>query len=269
MTRKILFTILYILCTLMLCACQCKHDWQEADCVNPRICTRCKEASGEPLGHSLSPATCRAPSTCSVCGRSVGSTADHSWEAATCTDPMRCSVCSATSGEPLGHNWSAAVNQSGIEGRMCMGCGELVMNAERWLPLSKCEKTNASNEDAHFADIVVGDWNTRAGKLPDSIRFCVSGKEDYLRTHYCVYKLNENFDYLSGLISFDDQSENYATARIQIYLDNELEFESNTISDVTRDQSFTLDVQGVQNVRIVCTTSDSHTAYCVLSASVY
>ena len=76
-------------------------------------------------------------------------------------------------------------------------------------------------------------------------------------------------DYLSGLISFDDQSENYATARIQIYLDNELEFESNTISDVTRDQSFTLDVQGVQNVRIVCTTSDSHTAYCVLSASVY
>lgn len=269
MKRKLLITALFLLCALLLTACQCQHDWVAADCTTAKTCVRCKESIGEPLGHSWLPATCTQASTCSVCGRAEGTPASHNWVAATCTSPMYCADCLTTSGTVADHVWIGAVNKSGIEGRVCANCQTTEMFTYSWLPLTSCEKLNASNETAHFADIVVGDWDTRAGRLPDAIRFCVSGKSNYKRTHYCTYKLNGNFNYLSGLISFMDKSEDYATAKIQIYLDNELGFESDTISALGTDQSFTLDVRGVKNVRVVCSTQDNHTAYCALSASVY
>lgn len=269
MKKRILFTALFAFCVVLLTACQCEHDWVEADCTTAKTCVRCKEVIGEPLGHAWVPATCTEAKFCSACGRTEGSPADHNWIPATCTQPMYCADCFTESGTTAEHDWIPAVNRNGIEGFVCADCQEVSMPTNYWIPLTECEKTQASNEEAHFQDIVVGDWDTRAGELPDSIRFCVSGKESYKKTHYCIYKLNGNFDYLSGLISFMDKSDKYATAKIQIYLDNALEFESDTISDLSNDESFTLDVRGVNTVRIVCTTKDQHTAYCVLSASVY
>lgn len=269
MKKRILYPALCILCVMLLTACQCKHEWVEADCVNAKTCVRCKEEIGEPLGHSWIPANCTQAKTCSACGRTEGSPASHNWIAATCTKAMYCADCMTESGTVADHAWIPAVNSSGIEGRICAVCQKIEMNTDRWMPLTECEKTMASNEQAHFADIKVGDWDARAGELPDSIRFCVSGKETYKNTHYCIYNLNGNFNYLSGLFSFMDKSDKYATAKIQIYLDNELAFESGTISDLTADESFTLNVRGIKKVRIVCSTTDKHVAYCVLSASVY
>lgn len=269
MKRKILFPVLCILCAMLLAACQCKHDWVEADCTTAKTCARCKEVIGAPLGHAWIPATCTQAKRCSACGRTEGIPENHNWVPATCTSKMYCEDCHTTSGTLAEHDWIPAVNRSGIEGRICVNCQETEMSTDNWIPLTECEKTQSSNEEAHFADVKVGDWNTRAGELPDSIRFCVSGKENYKRTHYCIYKLNGNFNYLSGLTSFMDKSDKYATAKIQIYLDNGLEYESSTISDLSTDESFTLDVRGVKTVRIVCSTKDNHTAYCVLFASVY
>lgn len=269
MKRRLRFTVLCILCILLLTACQCKHDWVEADCTTAKTCARCKEVIGEPLGHAWIPATCTEAKYCSACGRTEGVPEEHNWVPATCTTKMYCEDCNTTSGTVADHDWIPAVSTNGIEGRICVDCQEIEMPTDYWIPLTECEKTHASNEEAHFQDVVVGDWNTRAGKLPDAIRFCVSGKENYKNTHFCIYKLNGNFDYLSGLISFMDKSEKYATAKIQIYLDNQLAFESGTISDLSTDESFTLDVRGIQHVRIVCSTKDKYTAYCALSASVY
>ena len=269
MKKKILFTVLCILCVIMLAACQCKHDWIEADCTTAKTCVRCKEVIGKPLGHAWIPATCTEAKICSACGRTEGIPANHNWVPATCTRPMYCKDCFTESGTVAEHEWIAAVTRNGIEGRVCTVCQEIEMPTDTWIPLTECEKTSASNEEAHFQDIVVGDWNTRAGELPDAIRFCVSGKENYKNTHYCIYKLNGNFNYLSGLISFMDKSDKYATATIQIYLDNELAFNSSTISDLSNDESFTLDVRGVKTVRIVCSTKEKYIAYCALSASLY
>lgn len=193
----------------------------------------------------------------------------HSWVYATCTSPMYCETCGVTTGKALGHDWIGAVTTSGVEGRICVTCQEMEMLAYEWMPLTECEKLKASNEEAHFADVKVGEWKTRAGKLPDSLRFCVSGKESYKKVHHITYKLGGNFDTMSGLVSFMDKSDKYATAKIQIFLDDELAYESGTISELSNDESFTLDIRDVNVVRIVCSTLDKHTAYAVLSASVF
>lgn len=175
----------------------------------------------------------------------------------------------ATSQTCTRHDWVRGINSSGIYGWICAECQEVELDTYEWTPLTDCEKIKASNEEAHFQDVVVGDWDTRAGELPDALRFCVSGKESYKRTHYIIYNLHGDFDTLSGLVSFMDKSDKYATARIQIYLDNELAYESDTFCARSNDESFILDVSGVDMVRVVCSTQDKHTAYCALSASVY
>lgn len=254
---------------LLLTGCSCKHQWIEATCTAPRMCGKCQEVSGEALGHAWAEATCTAPRTCTRCGTTDGSAAPHQWSNATCTAPMRCRNCHATKGDPLGHQWTPTVNLSGIEGRRCILCQEAEMPTYEWTPLTDCEKVLASNEDGHTADLVVGDWDSNAGRLPDAIRFCVANKESYRNTHYCIYKLNGSYNSLSGLISFSDKSEKFASAKILIYLDNELAYESSPISAGSSDQSFTLDVRGVTSVRVACSTTETHKAYCVLSASVY
>lgn len=137
-----------------------------------------------------------------------------------------------------------------------------------WQPLTDCEKHSASNETEHFADVKVGNWNTRSGKLKDSVRFCVANKESYRNTHYINYNLNGNYTEMAGLVSFCDKSEDYAEAEVRIYLDNELAYESIALSDLSDDEDFTLDVEDVQVVRIVCSTTKKVSAFCVVAASV-
>ena len=50
------------------------------------------------------------------------------------------------------------------------------------IPLVECERINRSNEDGHYADVVVGKWDCKAGRLADSIRFCVANKKSYKNT---------------------------------------------------------------------------------------
>lgn len=138
-----------------------------------------------------------------------------------------------------------------------------------WTPLTDCEKHSASNEEGHFADVQMGNWYTRSGKLKDSIRFCVSNKKDYRNTHYINYKLDGNYTQMKGLVSFCDKSEDFAEAEVKVYLDNELAYESMKLSDLSDDEEFLLDVEDVRMVRIVCSTTRKASAYCAVAASVY
>ena len=68
-----------------------------------------------------------------------------------------------------------------------------------WAPLTGCEKVLASNQEAHFADVQVGNWYARSGKLKNSVRFCVSGQDSYRNTHYIIYNLKGNYTQMTGL----------------------------------------------------------------------
>lgn len=51
MRQKNLLVIIVIICSLVMSGCSCNHEWENATCVEPKICTLCGTTDGEPLGH--------------------------------------------------------------------------------------------------------------------------------------------------------------------------------------------------------------------------
>lgn len=78
--RKLLMAALALTMLFGLSGCQCGHEWTDADCVNPQICTKCGETSGEALGHTWKEANYQDPEICTVCGETQGSPLPASFE---------------------------------------------------------------------------------------------------------------------------------------------------------------------------------------------
>lgn len=114
------FFILLIVLSCILTGCGnpkvCNHTYSEATCTQAKICTKCGDISGLPLGHSWRAATCTQAKTCNKCGKTEGLPLGHSWKAATCKAPKTCTRCNKTQGEASDH----IDNGAGI----CRFCGE-------------------------------------------------------------------------------------------------------------------------------------------------
>ena len=123
MRRNLLIVFLLCASVLLINGCSCKHEWQAADCVNPRTCVKCSETEGEALGHDWMDADCTNPKTCSACGETEGEALGHVWMDADCTNPKTCSVCGETEGAALGHDWEAATCTSAAFCRVCGAVG--------------------------------------------------------------------------------------------------------------------------------------------------
>lgn len=119
--KKLLIIALALVMLLALTGCFCQHEWVEADCVNPKTCTKCEETEGAPLGHTWAAATCVEPKTCETCGETEGDALGHTLSEATCTETPTCSVCGETVGEALGHTWVDATYEAP---KTCSVCGE-------------------------------------------------------------------------------------------------------------------------------------------------
>lgn len=113
-------------------ATQCKHQWINASCSAPKICSLCGETEGEPLDHRWDKATCTKPKTCVVCGQTKGEALGHHWVEATCSAPKTCSRCGATEGEALPHTpgdpepAADYVNAVYTVTSVCTVCGDIV-----------------------------------------------------------------------------------------------------------------------------------------------
>ena len=120
--KKYVYAMLLVVFTvLLLTACSCEHEWENATCTAPVTCTKCGETAGEALGHKWVEATCTTPKTCSVCNMTEGNITGHTWVNATCTVPKKCSICGETDGGALGHKWE---NATCITPKKCSICGE-------------------------------------------------------------------------------------------------------------------------------------------------
>lgn len=129
MKRKNPVLLCMISVTLLMTACKCEHEWTEATCTEPKICSLCEETEGEPLGHDWEAATCVDSKTCTVCNETEGEPLGHTWNDATCTDPKTCSTCDITEGEALGHSISewfvekeATCSEEGNKAGTCSTC---------------------------------------------------------------------------------------------------------------------------------------------------
>lgn len=107
--KKSLLTLAFALALCMaLTSCGCSHQWTEATCTQARVCTKCGETEGEPLGHTWQEATCTEARTCTKCGETEGEPLGHTWQEATCTAPETCALCGETRGDPGEHKLDAA-----------------------------------------------------------------------------------------------------------------------------------------------------------------
>lgn len=149
-----------------------EHEWQDADCENPKTCQLCEETDGEKGGHKWAEATCEAPKTCSSCGLTEGEalSADrtHSWKAATCTEPKTCTICSVAEGTTIEHTlgeWEVidegTSEKQGTRQQKCVVC-ETIINTEKFDPPSKLvtdivKKTIAVYSGKTELETIIGD----------------------------------------------------------------------------------------------------------------
>ena len=155
--KRMALAVMITLLTFALSACACEHEWQDATCVDPQICSLCDEVQGEALDHKWRAATCVDPKTCRVCGETEGEATGHNWADATCVGPKTCSTCGAVDGDALGHNlgeWqvqeTSYIDGVSVSIKSCIVCGEKVEKKEEPLEtLHDGEKFLISPYDFH------------------------------------------------------------------------------------------------------------------------
>lgn len=166
MKKVSLAVFLVLICCLALTGCQCKHDYADATCTDPKTCKRCGAIEGTNLGHSFvnyvsnNDATCTADGTktakCERCDThdtitDAGSAKGHDYADATCTEPKACKHCGEAVEDALGHSWLEATC---TDPKTCKACNVTEGDApgHRWTAATTenpktctvCKKTEGS-----------------------------------------------------------------------------------------------------------------------------
>ncbi len=239
------------------------HQWGAASCTQSAVCSVCGVQSGEPLGHQWTTASCTQPSTCQRCGQTQSTALGHSWVAATCTAPQTCSVCGAVNGAALGHQWTGATR---TQPKTCTVCHTISGSAAS-TPLAWCTMVENSNKIGSNSDVAVGTWTDVTNtQHPDSLKFWVVEKKGWSNTEHAVLQLGGQYETMVGSVVMANVSKANSYASIRIYLDGTLAYESGNVRNDMGAVSFTLDVTGVTQVRVVCTTTCPNSSHCILDA---
>ena len=196
--KKLMIIALALVMLLTLAGCACEHEWIDADCMNPKICAKCEEIEGTPLGHTWSAATCVDPKICENCAVTEGEPKGHEWVEATCTEPNICSVCGETDGEPLGHAW---VDATEYAPKTCSACG--VTEGDP-LPMVRY---NLGMDYETFANTM----NTALGILGYEMEF-YGVSEEGIPTYYVNSAAGEELDIEVDFELMDDQKTVYSVA---------------------------------------------------------
>ncbi len=195
--KKIFALLTVMLLVALLCACGCEHEWEaadcndpktcskcgetegeelghdyvDADCENPKTCSRCEKTRGEALGHTWGDATCDAPKTCQVCAKTEGEALGHTWTDATCEEPKTCSVCAATEGEPAGHSW---LDATCTENAICANCGATgdVALGHDFLPVTCVDPHICSRCGATDGEPAGHSWVDATTEVPKTCSVC-------------------------------------------------------------------------------------------------
>ena len=194
--KKAVYVLFTIFILLSLSACMCAHEWVDANCVNPRTCTKCSITEGEPLGHTLLDADCTHARLCAECGLEEGSPIGHQWINATCVDHKTCSICQELGGPPLGHNYVTieVIREPtcllvGLELKKCTTCGNkqefttLQLEHDYVTITDKCIETTICQNCNHIGNSsLVHNWYFRSINHIDS---CTYSKSTFYGTITC------------------------------------------------------------------------------------
>ena len=171
-----------------------EHKWVEATCVEPRMCEKCDETEGEPLGHSWIPATCVDAQICSVCSEAGEGAIGHNWVDATCTDPRICLTCKETDGDAKGHTWIEASYKTP---KTCQICGDDILGQVCYSKIP--DSTIVSKTEGDSIKILERCYRsclTCKVSGNDTVHNCETCREGYFKDYNntnCVQKCDESF----------------------------------------------------------------------------
>ena len=117
MKKIILLFLAFASILIFLCSCECEHEWKEANCTSPMMCTKCFETQGEKAEHTYTVGKCTEKQSCTGCGKEKAGF-DHTWSEQVCLTNQECTVCGEV-GKYTDHIWIA---QSCVSARHCERC---------------------------------------------------------------------------------------------------------------------------------------------------
>lgn len=98
------------------------HNWTDATCDRPRICTRCGRSDGEPLAHEWKSIGDEGLRMCSLCRVFECEIAGHIWKDTVCGPSRICSLCSAADGTVPAHTFGKWYPTENSIHRTCKTC---------------------------------------------------------------------------------------------------------------------------------------------------
>ncbi len=119
MKKYIALLICLSLVMLSSCSVFCEHEWEEANCYNPKVCKKCEKVEGRHIEHKWSERTCSDSQHCTLCGAIKAPPLEHEWTPATCMSPEICSECSTIRGALTNHSWKEANCESPEKCEIC------------------------------------------------------------------------------------------------------------------------------------------------------
>lgn len=129
----------------------------------------------------------------------------------------------------------------------------------------------ADTNDISGVDIQVGDWTDVSGELhAQSLKFWVMDRPGYERTESIEYSLEGKYNCIKATIYMCDMSDAGAEASVCIYADGvQILRDCEITMENPVNSGPSLDITGVQTLRVECTGTTSASAYCIVAAKLY
>lgn len=171
------------------------------------------------------------------------------------------------------HEYMVGCKEDGMLYAICLECDDEEVYTEYWTPLTKCRPIKDSNPEGSpdKKDVLVGDWKIIPGTdvvCKNAMKFWVVDQEGYSDTEWVEYGVDENYDYMSGMIALGADSESGAKIQVNIYVDEVLAYSTEKLSG-DQEQSFLLEIPGAKTVRIECVGHSYAFAHGVVNCAVF
>lgn len=156
---------------------------------------------------------------------------EHIWIDASVMEPKTCSLCGATEGYSLGHS------------------------------LTLCEISECS------PDANIGLWQDIFGnEYNNAVRFWVANRPGWTNTESVAFKTDGKYDLLELTIVSAKESGQSASFNVSVYADGQLIYISDQIDNHTSPVSAYVSITSVEELKVICTTDDEASAYCIVNA---
>jgi len=99
------------------CERECKHEWKEATCTEPKTCAKCGETEGNRLWHDYV-GNCEEYGRCTRCGDTLPTKYSHRYKG-NCEEHGTCIDCGKTSPETLTHIWNGDIHTGAMSCSRC------------------------------------------------------------------------------------------------------------------------------------------------------